>query len=308
LEPDVILIDYSNIAKATLSKILHDIRSSEQVSTATLLGKIRHINFEFRNTYGELVIACDHTSWRKDFWEGYKWRRSQAARQEVPEDSPNDDRALIISTMHQCLDALKEHSPYRCIHFRGAEGDDIIGILSTLPGRHLVVSADKDMTQLKSDNVDIWHPVNREFVDNGLNFAKHLAVTGDGGDDVPNILSDADTFMVKEKRQRVMNKKRYSTIMDAVTVEDGIAALDHINGITKEQILENYKRNVRLVTLDRDNIPSWVFDTTIQQFELQANKKPNYTMLFGLCRANNYITRAAEFAVKRIEQPNIDLI
>jgi hypothetical protein len=31
-------------------------------------------------------------------------------------------------------------------------------------------------------------------------------------------------------------------------------------------------------------------------------------MLFGLCRANNYITRAAEFAVKRIEQPNIDLI
>lgn len=229
----MILIDYSGIA---ISAIMAQIKHSDlDLDTCRhfILNSIRNIRKILKNQKnGEIVICADSSnSWRKNIFPEYKANRKKTR------DSSGLDWNEIFNNMQTVYQELEDTFPYLCIKVQGAEADDILSILTknVTDEEHIVVSNDKDMIQLNMrPNVKVYSTIKASYMQEE-NPEKALfvhIVSGDTGDGIPNILSDSDTFIVKEKRQKQLRK----TLIDSFW-----------NGETP--LPENFERNKKLISL-----------------------------------------------------------
>jgi hypothetical protein len=259
-----------------------------------ILNSIRANYVKYRKEYGELVIACDHTSnWRKEIFPYYKANRAKNRG-----ESPFDWKA-IYEAFDTVREELKENFPYRVIRVEGAEGDDIIGTLCEEFGtdvglvigeKILIISGDKDFGQLqKFDNVAQWDPVQkREIVVNDpTKQLCELIFRGDQGDGVPNILSDDNTLVMPDKRQGVISKKRvdsWNKSWDLGTFANGL----------DENIRRNFSRNQQLI--DLSFTPLRLKDEILYEYDSQA-KKPKKDLInyFMKNKLRNLIEATGDF-------------
>lgn len=261
---------------------------NDDLGSSFLVGKIRNYNSDFREEFGELVICADGLfGWRKKEFEHYKASRKS--------DEPSEEKIKIYTFLQEFYDASVNYSPYRCIKMEGYEGDDIIAALASLPGKHVIISADKDMSQLKSKRIKIFNPIKKQFIDNGENFLRSLIIGGDPGDGIPNILSDDDTF-VTDKRQRPLRAKVREPLLNAII--DPFMEIDdlpEVKGISKEQIKINYKRNEKLISLKdfSDEFKTPIFENFKDQFD----KKSKITRWLMECNSGNQIERLPDFKI-----------
>jgi hypothetical protein len=190
----------------------------------------------------------------------------------------------------------------RSLKVKGAEGDDIIGVLARTPGEHIVISADADITQLtRFPNVKAYNPIRKQFVDNGRDYWHQKVLTGDSGDDVPNILSDDDTF-ADGRKMNTLSAKKKADILSAVDPEEEILSQTYTKGLTPEQVLKNYRRNKLLIDLTQ--IPTEVVDRIHA-----ARNDPNFKRgdLTNLCvRLNcpDYINKLNDFTINEKHNHN----
>lgn len=255
-----------------------------------ILNSIRANYVKYRKEYGELVIACDHTSnWRKEIFPYYKANRAKNRG-----ESPFDWKA-IYEAFDTVREELKEHFPYRIIRVEGAEGDDIIGTLAhefgtdvglVIGEKILIISGDKDFGQLqKYDNVFQWDPVQkREIVINDPDrHLRELIFRGDQGDGVPNILSDDNTLVMPDKRQGVISKKR----IDAWLADTN---LNNVDSTTKR----NFFRNQQLI--DLSFTPARLKSEILIEYDSQA-KKPKKDLInyFMKNKLRNLIEATGDF-------------
>lgn len=283
----MILIDYSNVAMSCLAVGMR-MESGNIMSQGFLLGKIKAYNTKFRDVYGELVIANDHggMTWRHAYYKHYKAHR-------VVKD-PDEAFIEMMQVRADMYKSLKEHSPYRCVSIRGAEGDDIGGVLARQPGRHMLISADKDWTQICSDTIKCYNPIKKEQIDNGPNYIDQLILSGDPGDGIPNFLSDDDTLVNKEKRQKPLTKKIKEQMYDAFDQYTEIPDLN-VKGVTTEQMQKNYIRNQKLI--DFRKIPKIIVKQIEDEFHSQEGKhkgKDLMTMILAM-KASNYVSCLNDF-------------
>ncbi len=103
-------------------------------------------------------------------------------------------------------DEIRALMPYKIIQVERAEADDIIGTLALASKKPvMIVSGDKDFQQLQMQkNIRQYAPVKGVLLQpkDARLFLKEQIIRGDSGDDVPNILSDDDVFVVPGKRQK----------------------------------------------------------------------------------------------------------
>jgi len=228
-------------------------------------------NKKFRDEYGEMVIACDHSSWRKEVFPQYK-----ASRKKGREESSLDWNE-IFRVINQVREEIRDNMPYKVIHVERCEADDIIGVLvhdTQEFGRHqkvMIVSADKDFIQLhKFNNVRQYSPMQKKFVEheNPRLYAFEHILKGDSGDGVPNVLSEDNVF-VEGIRQTPLSKKK----MDAILQD-----LDDGELLYAASWYRNYQRNDTLINLE--NTPKELKTEIINKFEVQpprgAGKILNY--------------------------------
>jgi len=76
-------------------------------------------------------------------------------------------------------------------------------------------------------------------------YLKEHIIRGDGGDGVPNVMSDDDTFVDPDKRQKAMRKKQFVRLMKFW--ED-----QYDENITKEE-RRNIQRNIAMIDLSYMN-------------------------------------------------------
>jgi len=291
----MILVDYLNVATASIFKAMST-GYVDDLSNGFLLGKLRNYNVDFRKEFGELVICSDHRSWRKDHFEHYKARRKHG-------EEPPEHIQTLMKIRNDVYESLEKHSFFRCVKTYGAEGDDVMYQLSRHPGKHIIISADKDMSQLVSPRVKHWHPIHKKFVDNGSNFLRQLIMTGDGGDDIPNFLSDDDTF-VTDKRQKPVTKRIRAHIAEAI---DPYTELDEltVKGVTIEQMQKNWKRNEKLIDLSLT--PKSILADIDNVFHEQQNKKGNLISLFTELRTGNYVSKSNDFVPNLTNSQTLDI-
>ena len=272
----MILVDFSGIAIATIAvnKV-----NDESMLRHMILNSLRMYNKKFKDKYGQMVLACDSSSWRRDYFPQYKANRRSGR------DESDFDWAEAFRIMHQVKDEIKENFPYKVIHIDKCEADDIIAVLSKhIQEDILIISGDKDFQQLQSlDNVIQWSPnLNKEVVcqDPSLFLKEHI-LTGDKSDGIPNILS-SDDCMVEGIRQTPLRKP----------IKDKYLRISIEND---DKYYRNYLRNQTLI--DFDFIPKDIEDSIISEF---ANTRPVKGKVFDYLRThrlNELLDNVGDFSL-----------
>ena len=254
----MLLIDLNQVLISNLMQQLGSdpkLKLEEGLIRHMVLNSLRSYTKQFKNKYGNVVIACDSKKyWRRDVFPFYK------ANRKVDREKSPFDWHLIFETLNKIRTELKENFPYKIVEVEGAEADDIIAVLTARVAPHeevLILSSDKDFVQLqKYPNVAQYSPILKRFVktENPAEYIKEHIIRGDRGDGIPNFLSPDNTFVIGE-RQKVINKKKLIEWINS----------DPQQFCVNEVMLRGYMRNQMLV--DLDFIPEDLKQSIVEAYE-----------------------------------------
>lgn len=198
----MILIDFSQtvIANAWIQCATPIDRNRLRLN---VLASIRKIKTE--HACGEVVIACESdTYWRHTFFPYYKARR----------DKTSPFWTDVLAAKEQLAEEFKSY--FKVIKVKGAEADDVIGVLAEEVSPFesiLIVSADRDFYQLQR-YPGVTQCTTKTYLtcaDPIRYLAEHI-IHGDVGDGIPNILSP-DNSLVAHIRQKAIRKKDIETLI-----------------------------------------------------------------------------------------------
>lgn len=287
----MIIVDYNGIAISSV--VVQKLAIEEDMIRHFILNTLRMYNKKFRKDYGDMVIACDSSTWRREYFPNYKFKRREGREKDEVEKANWDEIFRIINMVRE---ELEEHSPFHVVKMHGAEADDIIGTLALETqefGKHddvMIVSADKDFVQLqKYKNVKQYSPMTKKFVTEKnphTHLVEHI-FKGDSSDGVPNVLSGDNTFVEGIRQSPVTRKK----------IDHWIENMENLESAMGQEVYRNYMRNKKLI--DLEEIPDELRTQIINIFEeVTAKEKPKqYTFLKYLMskRCKNLITDIEDF-------------
>ena len=251
----MIILDMNQISLASLMMQL-SMEKTKIVETDKvrhmILNSIRMYRSQFKEEYGEIVLAYDSKHyWRRDFFPYYKKNRKKAR------DNDNNNWEQIFECLNKIKQELKDYLPYKHLEVQGAEADDIIAVLAkNIDEKMMIVSGDKDFIQLhKYKQVRQYSPILKKIV-NGkdpIDYIKVHILKGDSSDGIPNVLSNDNVF-VEGLRQRPLSKKKIEAWKDG-----------EFEGTTATQeVMRNYERNKTLI--DLDNVPVELSQNILKTF------------------------------------------
>jgi len=117
----MIILDFNALAISHI--MIEKVELNEDLIRHQILNNIRSYRNRFKDEYGEIVIATDARSWRKEYYPEYKANRAKGR----DKDDKDWDEIFRIITMIR--EEITENFPYKVIHIEGCEADDIIGQL-----------------------------------------------------------------------------------------------------------------------------------------------------------------------------------
>ena len=196
--------------------------TEERLLRHLILNNLRSYNKKHRDTYGEMVLCMDHSSWRKQAFPYYKASRKKSR------DESKLDWDEIFTTLNKISDEIKNFMPYRVLHVDGAEGDDCIASMVHRTqefGKHepvMIIAADKDYIQLQRyPNVKQWSTNTKKMVKgNPTEWLHEAIVKGQAKDGIPNIKSPANFYMNEGGRQKPINAKFLESALDLNNLTD----------------------------------------------------------------------------------------
>ena len=254
----MILIDYNAVAIGNL--VVQRLDVEENLLRHMILNSIRMYRQKFQNEYGEVVIVADgQANWRRDVFPQYKYKRRKSR------DESKIDWNEAFRIINMVRDEIRDHFPYKVMHEPNCEADDVIARLALETqefGKHepvMIISADHDFIQLhKYDNIKQYSPMLKKFVKdkNPRLYSMTHIFKGDGGDGVPNVLSDDNVF-VDDRRQTPVTKKKLDTWLEA----------EDLQKVMGDTIYRNYLRNKKMI--DLTETPDAIKEQIINSFENQ---------------------------------------
>lgn len=283
-----ILVDYNGIAISSV--VVQKLDIEENMIRHFILNTLRMYNKKFRKDYGPMVIACDSSTWRREYFPNYKFKRREGREKDEVEKANWDEIFRIINMVRE---EIQENLPYRVVKVDGAEADDIIGALALETqefGKHedvMIVSADKDFVQLqKYKNVKQYSPMQKKFVTekNPHTYLFEHVLKGDSGDGVPNVLSNDNVFVEGIRQSPVTRKKLDFWAENAQNLED----------VMEPEHYRNYMRNKKLI--DLEEIPENLRTEIINTYESQEDTPKNRVLKYLISkRCKNLISDIEDF-------------
>lgn len=299
------LIDFSNYLVRQYYYCMADKNKEIRDKFDTNLDMLRHFLFLFLldvqkcpRKYGEIVICLDKSPyWRGGIFEYYKKNKKKSS---IDEEYFDIRDALI--------DELKEYYPVHVIGVKGAEGDDIIAILTKQEGeKHLIIGKDKDFDQLIGENVHLYK---RNFDDGTREYISSVnekddlidhIIKGDSADGIPNVLSDGDTFLIEGKKQTTASAKRKKEIKEYIENDmnpeffpPSLATTKTRHEIISEKRLKrNIKRNMHLIGFD--NIPEKIIKKTLKKKKKSEINRKGFTEYLKSNNLKKFLNDAMEF-------------
>jgi hypothetical protein len=193
------------------------------------------------------------------------------------------DWSSLFQTINKIILEIDEFFPYKVVSIPHAEGDDVIAVLArTLPEKSIIISSDKDFTQLqKYKNIKQFSPIQKKMltVPDPYKYLKEHIIRGDKGDGIPNILS-ADDCIVEGVRQRPISKKK---------VENWIN--EKPEDFCENGMSEKWERNKKLI--DFDCIPKEISDAITDEYAKEKTPKQGQLL-------NYFISKKLKFLMEHI--------
>tara|TARA_B110000459_G_scaffold123519_1_gene135890 strand:- start:163 stop:1032 length:870 start_codon:yes stop_codon:yes gene_type:complete len=285
----MIIVDYSGIAIASIFSQDRPAEIEEGLIRHMILNSLRRYNLKFRKDYGQMVIACDSSSWRKETYPQYKAKR-KTTRDESPLDWGH-----LFTLINGVRDEIKENMHYPVVTVDRAEADDIIAELVESTQEFgkcepvMIVSSDKDFFQLQQySNVKQFSPMKRDFikVDDAAFYKFEHICRGDSSDGVPNVLSVDESF-TEGIRQKPMRAKK---IQEWYTANGDSQLMDMMG----QDTYRNYCRNKSVI--DFDHIPEDIKTDINNKYNQQTNKNKRGVLTYLIeKRCNMLIDSVADF-------------
>lgn len=302
--PVYMVVDLSNIMFRTIYSDKNIKRADDvsieflrHIALNSILDYLKKVRAKFPGRQVLTVLAHDNGSWRNSIFEYYKWSRRQVDPNMSEHEKEFKDRC------YACFDQLTneagEHYPFLSLKVRNCEADDICAWVASEYGKDtevVLVSSDKDIKQLAIGKVYSLAPVHGsgdkkwfqfKNVDEQNAYVFDLVLRGDGGDGIPNVLSDEDTFAKKEKRQTPMTKKQIELLSSSVKKGDPL-----FSGVLNTHVASRFALNLELIDLrESRNLPLIHHSELKNQLEasratLQSRKEALYRYF-----AQNGLTR-----------------
>ena len=301
----MILTDFSQIALAAIhvDSMAQDCAKNPSDENRNLIkhfmiNSIRS-NFNLHKAkYGQMVIAADSHSWRRDTFPNYKCQRRAAKKK----DDSGIHWDFVFSIVDDLILDLETKFPFPTIRVHGAEGDDIIAVLTkhitNNPSGELdlfgdpeidpiiILSSDRDNFQLhKYKNVRQFSPRDKKLIKPEVSWRQSLLekiVKGESGassDSIPNIRMPDDTF-VTGTRQKPIAQKYLDQFYSNKT--------NPIDECASEEERKNFIRNEMLVSYDK--IPDEVAQSIITRYDEQVGKKHSKMELMSYFTSNRMST------------------
>lgn len=259
--PIYMVVDLSNILFRTIYSDSSIKRADDvsidllrHVALNSIMDYLKKVRAKFPDSLVHTVLAHDAGSWRNKIFDYYKWSRKQK------DPNATESEIAFKDKCYQCFDQLTQeaaaHYPFLSVKVPGCEADDVCAWFATEfkdKTKVVLVSADKDIKQLAIGNVYSLAPVHMSGEKKWFQFKSEeeqteyvfdLVIRGDGGDGIPNVLSDEDTFAVKEKRQKPMTEKQITLLRSFVDKGDKL-----FSGLLKSQASSRFALNMELIDL-----------------------------------------------------------
>ena len=203
---------------------------------------------KFHSTYGALHLCYDNReNWRRDLFPHYKASRRRDQKKS------NMDWGNMYDLFMQVADEMGKELSVAEYNVEACEADDVIAFLChKAQEKTVIVSSDKDFQQLLGLHwVDQYSPAHKKFLEceDPEAFLQEHIIRGDSSDGIPNIWSDDDAIINEDKKQVIMNKKRYNLAVDALNMGD-MSVIEHGYHRNKmlidlNEIPERWKRRIR---------------------------------------------------------------
>ena len=265
--------DASNCAR-------HPSNDSKSMIKHSVLNSLRANFVLHKKRYGQMILACDNSSWRYDVFPQYKHQR----KLKRASDTSGIRWDFVNEVKDELISDLDNFFPFPVIKVKKAEGDDCIGVLTKLitktsvvlgevnmfddvePEEILLISSDKDNFQLHmlGKHVRQWSPMDKKLVKpdgSARNALIEKIVKGDPGDGILNIRS-TDNMFVDGIRQKPISQKYLDLFF---------ASKNPVDVCSTEEERIHYIRNEQLVSYDK--IPKNIEESIISCYNDQVIKK-----------------------------------
>jgi 5'-3' exonuclease len=235
----------------------------------------------------EVVLAVDcKRSWRKLYWNRYKESRKHKR------DVSNVDWNIFHRELDSLIVDIKEYLPFKVIKVSTAEADDVIAVICmTDTNNFTIVSVDEDYLQLYSNNVKIYNPSKKSFIEDILpeDFVVKKCLMGQPKDDIFNIKTPLD--WPNDKRKPGFGEKSAQRVINEGYQE----------WLKKNNLEERFK--VNRVLIDFNMIPGVIRKAIMKQY--RNYELPDASKIFTFFKMNKFRGYIEEF--DRIERKLLEL-
>jgi Zn/Cd-binding protein ZinT len=280
----MILVDMHQVV---LSNIFAMTKNTDEISEDLVrhvtLNNLRIIRKQFGDSYGNVVLTFDAGNyWRKDIFEHYKKPRK------MKQSQSDFDWGSVFSTIRDIREEITETFPYKVMLVPRAEADDIIAYLAKryhTEEKIMIISSDKDFQQLQRyPNIEQFSPRTKKKLTckDPEAFLKEHIIRGDSSDGIPNILSDSDTFVDPDKRQKRLTQKMMNSIHEDLAFGEAPKGLE-----------SNWDRNQSMI--DFEKIPEWLVSDIEREWDKPING--HRSKLF-----NYFVTKRLKNLMEHIEE------
>lgn len=217
----------------------------------------------------KMVLCLDSHSWRYDYYETNKVKFPEYAELGYKKGRSKDsdlDWDTLKYIVNDLMESFKQNTDYFVIKVHGAEGDDVIAILTNEYKSKediFLLAWDKDFQQLQSFNVHQYNPIKQSFnpeIDVNIFLQCHIC-TGDRVDGIPAI------------RPRLGEKTAIKILKD---IPDLLA--------TNPDMRERYEFNKKLI--DFSEIPSYIEEAILTEFSNQTHSFNSTNLLKTFMKFN----------------------
>jgi len=282
----VLLIDGLNVF--TRHFVVNPTMSEQGNHVGGFVGFLKSLRLLCEKTDPSQVIVAwegGGSARRRAIYPEYKHgRRPQKLNRfysDIPDTYHNRDNQVSL-----IIEALR-HVPVMQLYVSDCEADDVIGYLTKNVLRDqkcVIVSSDKDLYQLLSDNVIQWSPgqklfitskhVKEKFGVHHSNFCTARCFTGDSSDGIPGVPRAG--FKSLAKRIEILQNKEDVSVEEVVSY--AAAQLETKKLLLYSNIVEHEdlaKRNWKIMYLDISNLAAEQIEKinyAVNTFEPQRNK------------------------------------
>lgn len=271
---DVSVIKYSLLYSRHLSD---EFKTNPELIKHYFLQSILSIKQKFScNKFNKLVLAIDKKkSWNNDiygYWRDVIYNQSLHILPDTSKSykdgrKPQEgyDWEVINKSMKDCLNVMQNYSDFIVIEVPGVEADDIIAILSQkVKETNTIITVDKDMKQLISDNILFYDWRTKDYHKERLteDDKQLFFLKGDGGDGIKSVKP-------RYQWKRNLAKKSLQDIFDE---------------FPDLPLEKRFKLNKLMMDLSIESLPDKVIKLVMDEY---TNKQGSYNQLKIMSELND---------------------